>query len=135
MIHLVIPGRPVPKERHRSGKGRTYTPPRTRAFERKVRLAAMAHQAKRVEGEVRVDVLVVHPDMRHGDVDNYAKALLDACQGVLFGNDKKAAELHVYRAVDKEETRIEAIIRPLAVAGLDQWERVCAVAHETGAER
>lgn len=113
MIHLVIPGRPVPKGRPRFNPktGRAYTPKETRVYERKVRLAAMAHGVKPIDGEVRLDLLMVYPDRRCGDLDNAIKGVADACQGVLFGDDKCVAEIHARREYDKSNPRVEVTVR------------------------
>lgn len=113
MIRIIVPGRPVPKGRPRfnTRTGRAFTPKRTREWERTVKVYAMTQLHGRIDGEVSVDVLIVHPDKRHGDVDNYVKAVLDACQGVLFGDDKCVRKVNAERAYDKSNPRVEIIVR------------------------
>ena len=102
------------KERPRQGAGgRFYTPKDTVAYEKKV-----AEWGKRL-----FDAPIVYPimvqlsfydqtddeelldlalyDMTHstqGDVDNYAKAVLDALNGVAWKDDKQINRLHVRRS-------------------------------------
>lgn len=111
---IIVHGRPVPKGRPRFDprSGRAYTPKETAAWERTIkRTATLVSGGKRIDGEVSVDVLIVHPDRRHGDVDNYVKAVLDACQGVLFGDDKCVCAITARRKYDNEHPRVEVCVR------------------------
>jgi Holliday junction resolvase RusA-like endonuclease len=38
---------------------------------------------------LHLDMLVCLADLRHGDADNYEKAVNDAAEGVIFKNDKQ----------------------------------------------
>ncbi len=100
MPAVVIPGRPVPKGRPRVGKGGSvYTPERTREYEQAVAWAVRASRG-RVDGpcEVLID-LYLRPGTR-GDLDNYAKAILDGAEkGGAFGNDRDVIDLRI-RLVD-----------------------------------
>lgn len=77
MPAVVIPGRPVPKERPRIGKhGNVYTPQATREYEEAVAWAVRASR-QRVEGDCEVSMcLFLRPDAK-GDIDNMAKSILD----------------------------------------------------------
>lgn len=44
---------------------------------------------------------------RAGDLDNRAKVVLDAMQGVVYLNDSQIVELHMYRHDDKKDPRVE----------------------------
>lgn len=107
MIELVIPGRPVPWQRVRTNQGRFFTPKETRDYEESVAWTARAtrerigdqpckvtielHSAKAV---VRLEPVEGKPRKLKGDVDNYAKAILDGLQkGEMFDNDKQVVEL------------------------------------------
>lgn len=98
-----VEGRPVPKERAgriRVGRGkyRSFNPPRTEAWEARVRLVAQAACSaarwESVAGEYAVDV-VVYRERRAGDADNFLKAAKDAIQGVCFPNDRMVTEASV----------------------------------------
>lgn len=95
-IHLE--GRPQPKQRARtvdvegSDKKRTYTPPATVAYEA---LIAMSWRGPReFTGPVKVTIAAIE-DMRQnaGDVDNYAKIVLDALNHVAWADDKQVIAL------------------------------------------
>lgn len=102
MLHVVIPGKPIPKGRPRFGRGgHTITPKATRAYERHAKACVQAHALaarwKALAGDVNVTILLVFPNRVHGDVDNCAKAVLDAANGLAFADDKQVASLTVRR--------------------------------------
>lgn len=107
-LKIVIPGRPVPKERPRlSAAGRKiyiYTPKETSEYEKRVSLAALtAANGKAFLKNVSVEIKLFFQDRRFGDLDNYAKSILDGLQGVIFENDKQVARLSIERYIDKNE--------------------------------
>ncbi|NLZ54644.1 MAG: RusA family crossover junction endodeoxyribonuclease, partial [Thermoanaerobacteraceae bacterium] len=55
-------------------------------------------------------------DRRFGDLDNYAKSILDGLQKTLFENDKQVARLSVERYIDKNE-RAEVIVEEVGDGG------------------
>lgn len=83
-----------------------FTPSRSQAYKRHVALHAL-NARNRLEGwrldwaRYLVD-LIVYRDEHGFDVDNAAKGLLDACQGVLFDNDTAVVSLSA-EFVDCEE--------------------------------
>lgn len=102
-----VDGRPVPKERARTvrtkhGKHRTFTPPRTEAWETRVRLVAQAACSaarwKPAPGSYSVEV-TVHRARKAGDGDNFGKACLDACNGIIWPDDRHVMQVTV-RLVD-----------------------------------
>lgn len=109
-IRLEIPGRPVPWERVRTNQGRFFKPQRTRDYEESIAWTCKA-QRERV-GDTPCDVTIElyedktvvvitpRPDAPkrklQGDVDNYAKSVLDGLQqGGLIKNDRQVNELHL----------------------------------------
>ena len=85
------------------------------AFKLHVALEARRHFAKPLGESVRVVVAftfrrpkksrAVYPP---GDVDNLAKGVLDALNGVAWVDDRQVCELHVVRAWgERSQTRIE----------------------------
>lgn len=115
-VHFIIPGRPVGKGRPRFTKnGHCWTPDKTVAYEREIKLAyweaygrrhfsadkALAVEivlyyvrpksmtkAKRLMAQRGILRPVVKPD-----VDNVAKAILDALNGVAFADDRQIVQL------------------------------------------
>jgi len=122
---FVVPGPPTPKGRPRFGRTKTgrvvtRTPKATRIYESIVRAHALATSPPNpLDGPVRVTIAAVlerpkrlmrkkDPDEelahdRRPDVDNIAKAILDALDGWFWRDDAQVAELHcskVYAAKD-----------------------------------
>lgn len=108
-FYLAIP--PIPKARVRQARsGKLYTPPTTRRYEDEVRRSLHAQY----EGapwvgpvDVTLDLTTTssvfsirasdHASAVKADVDNLAKSLLDAAQGVLFVNDRQVQTLTVQK--------------------------------------
>jgi Holliday junction resolvase RusA-like endonuclease len=113
MIEIVFPFAPVAKGRPRMGRGRVYTPEKTRRFEQDVKLwASKQWRAKPLTGPVKVKVWFylpkpkkpkcAHPISRP-DLDNYLKALLDALNGVLWADDSQCDDIHAIKCYDDSE--------------------------------
>lgn len=112
MIRKVLDWKPRAKQRPRtvvqSGRTLTFTPKETRDAE-----AAIAEQWDQpiVEGPIRVDLILsdtkieiqiastLEPESKklRGDIDNYAKTILDALNGVAWGDDRQICELRVVK--------------------------------------
>lgn len=90
-IRFFVPGRPVPKQRHRTVKGRKYTPPETVAYARLVRLIANTAWPKPwpLDRRYGVEVVVTPADGRVGDGDNYQKAATDPLKGLAWKDDRQ----------------------------------------------
>lgn len=106
-----------PKQRPQfSGRGAAYTPKKTRDYEEAVKTWAMDNYGKRpVFHPVKVTIEIIDPIpsrwgekmkllanmqllfKQQGDIDNKAKAILDAVNGVLFVDDKQISELVIRR--------------------------------------
>jgi crossover junction endodeoxyribonuclease RusA len=107
---FTIWGDPLPKGRPRFGKGRAYTPARTRAYETAVvdafELACPLWEP--VIDHIRVEADFHRATKRRVDVDNLAKSLTDALNGVAYDDDEQIAELSVARSYGaKDNARTE----------------------------
>lgn len=117
-LEIWVPGAPVSKGRPRAtargGKVRTFTPAKTRNYENLVKLEAGRVMAGKplIEGPVKLSVIAslqipqswskkkqaaalegtLLPTSRP-DVDNYAKAVLDALNEVVFRDDSQVVQL------------------------------------------
>lgn len=98
---IKIPSDPVPKERPRiSAWGPSYTPTRTKAYQRLVGQCAAAvvaaHRGWPTNGWYRVELVFCREHAR-GDLDNVAKSVLDGMNGVVWCDDSRVIELHARR--------------------------------------
>jgi len=101
-VKIVVDGTPVPKGRPRLGKGRVYTPKRTKAQEEKIKsFALLEMRVKRLkpfEGRICLGVEVVQKS-RRGDIDNHVKLVSDALNGIVYVDDEQIDEIHVWRTI------------------------------------
>ena len=115
-VRFVVPGPVVPWQRAASVGTRRFTPTEQRAYQRTVRLIA---QASRPRGpwllskasRYRVDIDAYLPDARRRDIDNIAKTILDALNGVLYLDDSQVTTLFVDTHIDRAEPRVVVAVR------------------------
>lgn len=122
VVQFTIPGEPIPQPRHRAvsfgGKARMYLPTKhpVQPFKEAVALMArQAHPGEPLEGPLscRLVFTLPRPKTRtrktkpnpryystsRPDVDNLAKAVLDALNGLLFRDDSQIATLMLVKEV------------------------------------
>ena len=128
-LAFTIPGEPQAKERARvfgfKSKSdrvnvRGVTPPRTRAYKERAALCATAAVSRAgwafAEGEyysVTITVYRTHFG-KSGDIDNYAKAVLDAMNGIVFDDDRYVRKLVAALLQDRENPRVEVVVEKMA---------------------
>ena len=121
----------VPKGRPRFTKrGHAYTPKATRDYASKVRREVLAEGAKPQEGALKVSITFtraylkswtkkqrrqaeageLHPTTRP-DLDNYAKNILDALNGVCWNDDAQIVELVLTKRYG-EEPKVQIKVEP-----------------------
>lgn len=140
MLRFTIPGPPIPMARPRFDRrsGRVYTDPRSDAYRRHVagcalvaragttwpKAEACARARARMLGKRKkpkcgcawcasrftLKLVVVQPDRRVRDLDNVAKQIQDACNGVLWYDDSQIAKLEVERAINPSNPRVEVLL-------------------------
>lgn len=126
-LAFAVPGKPVPKGRprvtRRNGRPITFTPARTRDYEKRV--AAYALQAcLAVEWPLRLRArysatLRFYGARANADNDNLCKSVLDPMQGIVFVNDCQVELLIVERCALKNcashdsEPRVEVVVEVL----------------------
>jgi Holliday junction resolvase RusA-like endonuclease len=115
-LKFTVPGAPQAQQRARSGRGgRHYTPDESRHYQEEVALMArLHHNGPPIAGDV-IAIIQVHAE-RNGDLDNYAKALLDACvKAQVLRDDIDIEDLHIFRVPPtdprKAEVRVTLIER------------------------
>ena len=146
-ISFVIPGAPVPKGRPRSSRQhdadggefvRTYTPKRTRNYEREVRLFARAAfgTTPPLTEAVHIDLVAYLPiakswpkgkqraarsgtlyPIKKPDLDNIEKAVTDGCNGIVYEDDAQIVE--VYKAKRYSDNP-------------HVWVRICTLDYDEG---
>lgn len=120
LITLTVPGAPVAKGRPKittQGKfARAYTPAKTRRYEDLIRIAAaevmqdrapllgaillsvtaFVQAPKSLSKKARAEAMDgTRKPVTRPDADNYAKAALDGCNGILFRDDSQVTDLIV----------------------------------------
>lgn len=91
------------------GRARTVLSKEGREYRETVRRGLA--EATPIGGPVSVELRVYRP-RRIGDLDNTAKAVLDAVKGCLFHDDSQVVALHMHRFDDKENPRVEVLVLP-----------------------
>lgn len=133
MIEITIPGEVVAKGRPRfsrqGGAVRTHTPTKTLNYERVVKMYALQQKPKDIlvdAIEVSVCIHRVPPKswskvrqekaiageikpVTKPDVDNYAKAVLDALNGIIFKDDNQIVKLTVSKQYSEEAKAVVQI--------------------------
>lgn len=106
-LSFVLDGTPVPKGRPKSGKGRVYTPERTRVAEEMVAMLTLARREAPFDGDVQV-LIEFRVKQWRGDLDNLAKLTLDGmATGGAIRNDRQVKRLTLEEIVsDAESTTV-----------------------------
>ena len=102
-LALTIPVKPKPKGRPRFARsGHAFTPKATREYEQLLAWHMRFAVGKPLGGNLAV--LLIFVTRSRADVDNLAKAVLDAGNGVLFVDDRqiKTLEIHKIDGADEE---------------------------------
>jgi Holliday junction resolvase RusA-like endonuclease len=90
-IKLEIPGKPVPLQRARTGKGRHYLPVRSRAYRQLVQETWMAAGRPSLGGAPLTLSARFYGARANADLDNLVKAILDALNTLAFDDDRQIA--------------------------------------------
>ena len=137
MIEFTILGEPVAQGRPRAGKtrdGRTimYDPSKSRNFKQYVKLVASQNAPKKLlEGPLRARIVIYRETLKSfskrkkelaeskilrpttkPDLDNHAKSVLDALNGIIYKDDSQIVDLSIskfYSQKPRVEVRIEEV--------------------------
>lgn len=119
-LHFQVEGKPQAKQRPRFSRGRTYTPKATKDYERKVAQAcALAVLAGKdapdwpLDARYSISMDIYFPDKRRRDLDNVEKSICDGLNGVAWNDDCQIDHVVKWRKLDREEPRVEIVIRVL----------------------
>ena len=113
IITFTISGTAIPKARPRTTKRGNraimYTPAKTKEFENYVKLVAAQHAPKELlTGPLDVELEFnlqrpkslpkkIQHHTKKPDIDNLAKSVLDALEGIIYVNDAQVIALRVYK--------------------------------------
>lgn len=122
-----VRGKPRPRFSSRGGFGRAYTPSNYMKYERSIANAYLEAGGKKFSGAVSVSIfihrelpksrpkrLLAELDTAKPDIDNVAKAVLDALNGVAYEDDRQVVSLNVTKL---PRTRQESFIRVTIIGG------------------
>lgn len=123
MIEITIHGIPIPKGRPRfvrfkNGRVGAFTPEDTEIWEKDVQFAALPHRPRvPLDGALEAEMIFYlhrpggtrreYPSVRP-DLDNYAKAVLDALNGIIYTDDSRIVKMTLSKLYG--EPRVEVKI-------------------------
>jgi len=88
-VELVIPGRPIPLQRSRTGSGRHYLPRRSKAFRELVQTVWMASGRPSLGDAPFAASMRFYGARANADLDNLCKAIADGLNGLAFADDRQ----------------------------------------------
>lgn len=107
-VKFTVEGEPRSKQRPRVVRGRAYTPKETVAAEKLVAAAYREASEHLFEHNVVVSIDFFNGNRRRRDIDNMAKLVMDALNGVAFVDDFQVVELNLRKFfTEKERARTE----------------------------
>lgn len=131
MVEFTVQGEPKGKGRPRFGNGRTYTPKTTSEYEKTVLSAYVdKYRTSKLKGEIWVQIraymgipkstpkkrradMIGRGVLKRPDVDNIAKIILDALNGVAYDDDAQITRLIIakkYAEVPRVEVKMGEIV-------------------------
>ena len=112
--YFTVEGRPVPAARmtYRQVHANKLTPQAKRYLDYKTAIgwAAKKERIKPLTGNVKMTIeLHIHGN-KDGDIDNYAKAILDGLNGIAYKDDKQVTELRLKKIKVESKDNQRAVI-------------------------
>lgn len=114
-LAFVVPGPPLTWKRTNKWQGRSLTPTEQRDYQRHIANCAwLARPAEwPLDRKYRLTVTVYRVSDQ-GDWDNYGKNVSDACEGVLWSNDRRIKDARCVLEIDRKAPRIEVVAEVMA---------------------
>lgn len=106
---FTVPGSPKPWQRA-GGRAHRYTPASTRKYQQDVALIARGSGVREIDGPVALEVDLYWPDNRRRDLDNGAKTIADALNGIAYDDDSQIVRLVVRKFLDRKNPRAEVFV-------------------------
>lgn len=111
---ITLPSPPSLNNLYATGRhGKRFLSPRGKAFKASCAMLACAAGMRPIEGLVTVEYTVYRP-RKVGDVDGYAKALLDGLKGFAFHDDAQVKRIVGQWEDDKHNPRAVVTVRPFS---------------------
>jgi crossover junction endodeoxyribonuclease RusA len=112
-IHLTLPVPPSANRYWRHERNMIHRSSEAKAYIAQVAWLCKEQGIVPLDGNVCVSVDVYRPAKR-GDLDNYAKILLDSLCGYAYHDDAQIVEIHAGRYDDKANPRIEVQVEQVS---------------------
>ena len=115
---FVVPGEPVPKDRHRTDEyGNRYNPSeKAEEFVQACYIAAMGKTEPVGKVTFRLTCVFYTKNRQVKDVDNMWKLVADALQGLIWKNDSQVWDMGgSHREIDKANPRTSVEVREVTV--------------------
>ena len=114
LIEFFVEGNPVPKQSFKMGKYGGYQPKRVTDWQEQVAwCASVAYKGEPLETPVSVRLIFRRKDKRRCDLDNLAKAVNDALEGIVFKNDEQIHHLTVYKFYKQDNPGVNITVEKM----------------------
>jgi Holliday junction resolvase RusA-like endonuclease len=110
IYRMTVLGNPIPWERARSRGAQHFTSPRSRAHKARIQVHAKQAKLPRLTGPLRLSATFYRESAQACDVDNLAKAVQDALNGIAYEDDRQIVHLTAVKALDRVNPRTEIVI-------------------------
>lgn len=119
LLVFVVDGPPLPWQRARSEGRKRFTAAKQRGYQELVQWTALAalspgRAAWPLGAIFAVELDVYCGDKRRRDLDNFAKQIGDAGNGLLWADDAQIVEWRLRKHVDTARPRLEVRVREIA---------------------
>ena len=118
-LKFTVPIEPLPQPRPRFSRFGVYEPKKITEYKKAI-AAVVKSAMKDIEpmtGELSAVIRLYRKykrcSRRFGDFDNLAKAITDACNGIVFTDDSQIVRCSIEKFTDKEKPRVEVEIQEL----------------------
>ena len=107
----------IPQARPRFVKGIVIDSPKSKKFKEDFATLIKSEMTDPMyQGAIKVDIDIYRnfskpTSKKYGDIDNLAKGILDACNGVLWKDDSQIVSLHVEKFITDNDPCVELVVQ------------------------
>lgn len=129
VVSCLVPGEPISKQRPRFARGKNgnvYTPRQTVEAEMDIQMCLKAACPSLFPDSVKqygIRCMFVQTTRHRRDIDNMTKLIMDACTGLVWGDDTQVIELFGSKTIEKDNPRTEIVI--YSTNAPDAWTKPC----------